>query len=490
MQADFLLLIAMLLPILGSIPVFIVKKQGFRKAIMVLVLAIQVIVVAGIALTQHGSITFLTIHDWLTFKLTADTLGKLFACLVAAGWLLVAIFAFDYFAKDERAHQFFGFFMITLGTIMGVCYSANLPTLYLFFEMMTFATLPIVVHYRTKKALNAGLKYLAYSIFGAGMALWGMFMLTQNAVSLDFTAGGTLDPVFAAQNRSEIILAYFIMMVGFGAKAGMFPMHSWIPDTYPAAPPPGSAVLSGMVSKMGVLAIIRVTYYIVGYTTVQYSWAQTVLSIMVMITIFMGSMLALKEKTLMRRLAYSSVSQVSYVLFGVFMMSPEAFLGAILQVIYHMLAKNGLFLSTGALMQKKGTDEIEQMRGVGIRLPWVMWTFTLCSLSMIGIPPVCGFVSKWYLEEGALHSGTGALGVVGIVVVMVSALLTACYLLPIVSRSFFPGEHFDRKANLNFSKTSWYMTIPLIILAAAVLAFGIQPVFNGLIESIAEALFV
>ena len=232
MQADFLLLIAMLLPILGSIPVFIVKKQGFRKAIMVLVLAIQVIVVAGIALTQHGSITFLTINDWLTFKLTADTLGKLFACLVAAGWLLVAIFAFDYFAKDERAHQFFGFFMITLGTIMGVCYSANLPTLYLFFEMMTFATLPIVVHYRTKKALNAGLKYLAYSIFGAGMALWGMFMLTQNAVSLDFTAGGTLDPVFAAQNRSEIILAYFIMMVGFSDDYRIRHKSRYVPDAF------------------------------------------------------------------------------------------------------------------------------------------------------------------------------------------------------------------------------------------------------------------
>lgn len=490
MQAEFLLLIAMLLPLLGGIPVFFMHKRDLRRIYVIIILALELAAVAGIAFTPHGSISLLRITDTLTLKLQADTLAVLFTCLISVVWLLVAIFAFEYLTHEKRPNQFLGFYVMTLGTLIGICFSANLPTLYMFYEMMTFISIPLVVHSRTKEALNAGLKYMAYSVFGAGLGLWGMFILLRNVTSYDFAAGGVIDPVLFSQNQGEIIFAYFIMMVGFGCKAGMFPLHSWLPSAHPVAPAPASAVLSGVITKMGVMAIIRVTYYMVGVKQVQYTWAQYTLSIMVLMTIFMGSMLALKERKIKQRLAYSSISQVSYVLFGLYMMHPEAFLGAILQVIYHMIAKNGLFLSAGAVIYKTGSDKIEDMRGVGIRLPWVMWTFTLCSLSLIGIPPVSGFVSKWYLEEGALHSGTGALGVIGIVVVMISALLTACYLLPIVSRSFFPGEHFDKKKKLGFTKTSWLMTVPLVIFAVAILAFGIQPVFNTLIHSISETLFV
>ena len=275
-------------------------------------------------------------------------------------------------------------------------------------------------------------------------------------------------------HENLLVTVFFFMTVGFGCKAGMFPLHAWLPTAHPVAPSPASAVLSGIITKGGVICIIRVTFYLFGADFIRGSWAQTALLVLSLITIFMGSMLAYKEKLLKKRLAYSTVSQVSYVLFGLMLLTPVGFAGALLQVAFHAVAKNILFLCAGAIIYKKGCTLVEELRGIGKEMPIVMGCFTIASLSLVGIPPTGGFVSKWVLAQGAFDSSIGTLAIIGVTILMVSALLTAGYLFSIVLEGFFPGNNFNYAA-VQKRDPNDLMIIPLIILSIAVVFLGIFP---------------
>ena len=233
-------------------------------------------------------------------------------------------------------------------------------------------------------------------------------------------------------------------------------------------------MLSGVITKMGVLGIIRAVYYVVGAELLRGTWVQTAWIILALITIFMGSMLAYREKGLKKRLAYSTVSQVSYILFGLALMERTAFVGAMLHVAVHSLVKNSLFLGAGAIIFQTGKKRVSELSAVGKEMPVTLWCFAFASLALIGIPPAGGFVSKWYLAEGALASGTGAFTWLGPVVLLVSALLTAGYLLPIVIHGFFPGADYDY-GSLKKREPSLLMTIPVALLAAGALVLGMFP---------------
>ena len=384
---------------------------------------------------------------------------------------------------EGHRERFFGFYLLTLGALMGVCLAGNLVTLYLFYEMMTLLSVPLVLHIGTRKAFDAAYRYLGFSVTGAGLGLLGLFLLPGFCTTDLFTPGGVLDPARAAQDRGLLLAVFFVMAVGFGCKAGMFPLHAWLPIAHPVAPAPASAVLSGLITKMGVLALIRVAYYLFGWPFLDGSWAQRAVLVLALITIFLGSTLAMREDTLKKRLAYSTVSQVSYVIFGLMLFHPMALEGALFQAVFHALAKNALFMATGAIIYKTHLTQVSQMRGVGSAYGITMWCFTLASLSLIGIPPTGGFVSKWLLAEGALSAGEGSLAYWGVGVLMVSALLTAGYLLPIVTAAFFPGEKFDHRAVMRQQDT-WLMWITLCALTAAVVVLGMFP---GLLEPAVQA---
>ena len=277
-----------------------------------------------------------------------------------------------------------------------------------------------------------------------------------------------------------MLVVYCLMIVGFGAKAGMVPMQAWLPAAHPVAPAPASAVLSGVITKGGVLAVIRVTYYMFGVDFLQGSWPQYVLLTLALATVFVGSMLAYREKLLKRRLAYSTVSQVSYVLFGLLLLTPEGVQASLLQMVFHALAKDALFLGAGAIIFSTNYLRVDQLRGIGKRMPATMMCFTLAALSLIGIPPMAGAVSKWYLVSAGLTAPQRGFGIAGQVVLIVSALLTAGYLLPIVTNGFFPGKQFiaERK------EMGPQMTGPLIAFAAACLLLGLFP--GGLIQWLSE----
>lgn len=473
MSGNLILLLPMILPFIFGLIIGFQKEEKQRNILVFIAMATEAALVWFLCTGDYAA-TLWTLTERLSIAYHTDGLAKFFACMISAIWLLVAVFSMEYMKHEQKAERFFMFYTFSLAALMGLCFAENMMTLYLSYEFMTILTVPLVIHTGTPEATRAGLKYLGYSIFGAGLGLMGFFFLNTYCETTSFIAGGTLNMALVAGKENLLLIVFFLMALGFGCKAGMFPLHAWLPTAHPVAPSPASAVLSGIITKGGIIAIIRVTYYLFGADFLRGTWAQTAVLVLSVITIFMGSMLAYKEKLLKKRLAYSTVSNVSYVVFGLMLLCPAGFLGALLQVVFHAVAKNILFLCAGAIIYKTHKNYVSELQGIGKEMPIVMWTFALAALSLIGIPPTAGFVSKWYLAEGGLLPEMGILGTVGVVMLMVSALLTAGYLMSIVMKGFFPGKDFAYEKPES-KEPNGLMTVPLVLLAIAVVGFGIMP---------------
>lgn len=488
MSGNTILLLPMILPFIFGLIIGFQKEEKQRNILVLIAMAIEAALVWYLCMGEHSAVLWV-LTDRLSIAYHTDGLAKFFACLISTIWLIAAVFSMEYMKHEQKPERFFMFYTFSLAALMGLCFAENMMTLYLSYEFMTILTVPLVIHTGTPEATAAGMKYLGYSIFGAGLGLMGFFFLNTYCDTTTFMPGGTLNPELVAGKENLLLLVFFLMALGFGCKAGMFPLHAWLPTAHPVAPSPASAVLSGIITKGGVLAIIRVTYYLFGADFLRGTWAQTAVLMLSVITIFMGSMLAYKEKLLKRRLAYSTVSNVSYVVFGLMLLCPAGFMGALLQVVFHAVAKNILFLCAGAIIYKTHKTFVHELVGIGKEMPIVMWTFALAALSLIGIPPTAGFVSKWYLAQGGLLPEMGMVGMVGVVMLMVSALLTAGYLMSIVMKAFFPGREFDYGALKSKEPNAW-MTAPLVLLAIAVVGCGILPTpLMDLIGSISAMIF-
>lgn len=414
------------------------------------------------------SLTLFHITAELPIAFAVDTVGKLFSLLIAFVWLMVAIAAFEYMPHEGAEARFFGFYLAVAGILSALCYSGNMVTYYLFFEMMSLISMPLVLHSLSHEAIMAALKYLFYSMAGAFMMLFGLFLFAARGSDLAFVPGGCLQGMTGDMTAQ---VALFLMIVGFGTKAGMFPMHGWLPTAHPVAPAPASAVLSGVITKAGVLGIIRVVYYMAGVDALAGTWVQKAWAWLTLVTVFMGSMMAYQENVLKKRMAYSTVSQVSYVLFGLSAMHPVAFTGALLHVVFHSLVKDTLFLSAGAIILKTGRTKVSELAGICRQMPVVMWCFTLVSITLIGIPPTSAFLSKWYLAMGSLAGGLPVLSWLGPVVLLISALLTAGYLLTISIKGFFPekGEAVD----LTPCEPGWHFLVPMVVMTVLAVGLGI-----------------
>ena len=439
---------------------------------------------AALCLTGDGAVTLFSITPSLPVTLASDSMARLFALLASAMWLNSGAFSFGYMAHEGGGKRFYTFYLLTLFAILGLAFAGTLVTMYLFFELVTLLSVALVLHSMSKEAVAAGVKYLIYSIAGAMMGLLGIFFFTGASSAPGFVAGGTLTAEAMATSGPLLLAVLFVTVVGFGTKAGMFPMHGWLPTAHPIAPAPASAVLSGVITKCGVFCIIRVVYYVAGASFLRGTWAQAALLALSLATVFMGSMMALKTTGLKKRLAYSSVSQVSYVLFGLFLLNGVAFRGALLHMVFHSVMKNALFLCAGGIILKTGHTDVGDLGGVGKRMPVTLWCFTLAGLGLVGVPPLSGFYSKWQLAQGALGSGLEVFNWLGPVVLLVSALLTAAYLLPVSIRAFFP-ERGDEAASLPGCELNGRMLAPLIVLTVLTLILGLCP---ALVEGVAAAI--
>lgn len=418
-----------------------------------------------------------------------DMVGKLFAAVVMLVWILAGMFAFEYMKHEKEEKRYFGFYLIVYGVLNALCFSGSMVTYYLFYEAMTLLSMPLILHSKTKEAIMGGLKYLFYSIFGAYLVLFGIFFLNKYTQTLDFTAGGTLHSEGILGNEGILLVATFCVILGFGVKCGMFPLHAWLPTAHPVAPAPASAVMSAIIVKMGVLGILRSIYYIVGADFIRGTWVQTAWLVLATFTIFMGSMLAYREKVLKKRLAYSSVSQISYILLGMAFLQPQALTGSLLHVVFHAIIKTTLFLCAGAIIYQTGKTRVTELNGIGKKMPLTMWAYTFASLALIGIPPASGFISKWYLAIGALESEISVFAWCGPVVLLISALLTAGYLLPITIQGFLPGADFAY-STLKKCEPVKMMLVPVMILGMLALVLGVFPnPLMDIISSIVNTVF-
>ncbi len=450
-------------------------KEDDVKKLHIYAMAVLGISIAAALFAAWGSkesFTAFSFVDGIALEFAADGTGALFATVTCFIWGICGLYSCMYMRHEKNETRYFGFFLIVFAVVIALDFSANLVTFYLFYELMTLSSMPLVLHSGSDEAVKGALKYLFYSLIGAYLALFCIYFLNAYTDSLRFTPGGTLNTALTAGHTGILLFAVFCMLAGFGAKAGMFPLHGWLPSAHPVAPAPASAALSSIIVKGGVLAIIRTLYFIVGADFIRGTWVQSAWSGLTLVTVLMGSCMAYFTPDLKKRLAYSTVSQVSYALFGLSLLEKEAFCGALLQVVFHAFAKCALFLTAGIFIYKTGKTDVKDYRAIGKYLPLSLWVFLFASLSLIGIPPFGGFISKWHLALGALDLGSGIYAVAGPVILLISALLTAGYLLPVCIDGFLPGaddRHSKNKEELNL------MNIPAAVAAAAAIVLGICP---------------
>lgn len=368
----------------------------------------------------------------LDLVLRADELSLLFMTLSAVLWAVTTIYAVGYLEVAPHRSRFFGFFSLCVSATAGIALAGNLFTLFVFYEILTLVTYPLVIHRGTSAALAAGRTYLMYTLPSGALLLLAVAGVQVLAGPQDFAGAGYLKP-FAAENAGTLVLLFAALVVGFGVKAALVPLHGWLPQAM-VAPAPVSALLHAVaVVKAGAFAILRVVYEVFGIEFAAKLGVLTPLAAAAAMTIVYGSLRALTQDELKKRLAYSTVSQVSYIVLGAAVLGPLSTIGGLVHLVHQGLMKITLFFSAGNYAEMLGVHHVSEMDGIGHRMPLTTAAFTVGALGMIGVPPVAGFVSKLYLGAGAAEAGQW--WVVG--VLAVSSLLNAMYFLPILHRAWF-----------------------------------------------------
>lgn len=474
----YYIILSVFFPILAGTYLLVRKEMKTRRSLLVTtgvsLLVTAVLAVLALCLAGEGMLTLFNLTDRLPVLFKVDGVSVIFSAMTVIVFVCAGFFSFEYMKHEQKEKRYYGFYLIVFGVLLALCFAGNLITFYLFFELLTLSSMPLVLHNGSKEAIMAGLKYLFYSLCGAYLSLFGLYFIESYGNTLTFSPGGVLSAGAIAEHGTVLLVTAMLMLIGFGVKAGMFPLHAWLPTAHPVAPAPASAVLSAVIVKAGVLGMVRVVYYIFGVSFLRGSWVQTVWMCLTLLTVFMGSMLAYREPVLKKRLAYSTVSQLSYILFGLSIMETDALRGGLLHVLSHGFIKAALFLCAGAMIFKTGKTKVEELRGIGKEMPLLMWCYTIVSLGLIGIPPTGGFISKWYLAQGALSSEIAVFSWLGPVILLISALLTAGYLLPVTIRGFFPGADYNYEALVK-KEPSPLMTVPVLILALLSVLLGLLP---------------
>ncbi|MCM1136362.1 MAG: proton-conducting membrane transporter [Clostridium sp.] len=477
-----MILSVILLPVLAGALVLLIpfKKRSHMEIFLESMVVLDSILVWYLLL--HRPETIFTLANFtgnLSISFEVDGMSMVFGGLVSALWPLATLYAFEYMTKEEHEKVFFMFYTITYSVTLGISFAANLLTMYFFYELLTLVTVPLVMHTLTREAILASRKYLYYSLGGAAFAFIGLIFVYIYSGTTEFMLGGTLDPARIGERTNVLLLIYVIAFMGFGVKAAVCPFNSWLPDAG-VAPTPVTALLHAVaVVKSGAFAIIRLTFYSFGAEFLRGTWAQTVVMAIVMFTIVYGCSRAVKETHIKRRLAYSTISNLSYILFGVTIMTPLGMAGALTHLIFHAVIKISAFFCAGAIMHQTDRQYVHELDGMGYKMPCVFGVFTVASLALMGMPGLAGFISKWSLASAAVESGN-PLAYGGIACLLISALLTAIYMFSIVVRAFFPGKDFDASPLEGIKDPNWKMLAPLFVFTVFILFFGIYsaPVTN------------
>ena len=473
----WILLLPILLPLACGFLLFVPALRT-SKAFLGLSLAIHTACTAYIAAQADISFTLFALAPRLPFMLRVDNPARLFSLLASGLFLVVGLYSLHYMDREANKRRFYLSYLWVAGMLSGMAYAGNMLTLYLFFEASTLCSLPLVYHSLSKEAVVAALKYLFYSVGGASLALVGLFYVYTYGTTLEFTTGGVLDMAKLAGQENAMLAATLATIIGFGAKTGMFPLHAWLPIAHPIAPAPASAVLSGVITKAGLFATGRFVFQLVGADFIRQTYVQYIWLTLAIISIVLGSVQAYREPLLKKRLAYSSISQVSYIQFGLATLTSAGFLGATLHMVFHGMAKSALFMVAGAIILKSSKTKVQELHSLGSPMPLTMLCFTLLSIAFVGIPPAAGFISKWYIAAGSLASETSFVAWLGPAILLLSALLTAGYLFPISIASFFSNDLYTSQAlptKAKKNETNASMLIPIVLLTCLVFLLGVFP---------------
>lgn len=406
----------------------------------------------------------------LNFYLRADPLALLFASLSSFLWLVTTVYAIGYLETGRDRRRFFGFFSLCVSASTGIALAGNVFTFFVLYELLTLTTYPLIVHRRTQRALRAGRTFLWYNLGGGMVLLLGVVWLHILAGSPDF--GDTFTLGHLAQDRGvELFLLFWIFVLGLGVKAVIFPLHGWLPLAMVAPVPVGALLHAVAVVKAGVFGIFRVVYDVFGIETVLILGVLPPLAAVAAITVIYGSLRALAQDNLKRRLAYSTVSQLSYITLGIATPGMLASVGALAHLVHQGIIKVTLFFCAGIVIEVLGIRRISQMAGIGQRLPLTMTAFTVGALGMIGLPPIAGFISKWYLGLGGLDAGHAWV----IVILLSSSALNAAYFLPILHTVWFeqPEEEWTIKRESPYFEAPWTLLFPALTTAFFAVLLGL-----------------
>jgi len=429
------------------------------------VLSILPVVLGG----GQPAIMLFEVLPGLQMAFKVEPLGMLFAMIAASLWIVNSLYSIGYMRANNEEHQtrFFVCFALALAATMGIAFSGNLFTLFVFYELLTLVTYPLVTHHGTEKARNGGRVYLGL-LMGTSILflLPALVFIWYSAGTTDFTAGGILAGKLGA---TELACLLGLCVFGIG-KAALMPFHRWLPAAM-VAPTPVSALLHAVaVVKAGVFSVVKVIIYIFGVDNLSQAGAASWLVAVAGFTIVSASVVALGADNLKRRLAYSTISQLSYVVMATALLTPLSIIGAVLHIAAHAVGKITLFFAAGAIYTAAHKTEVSELDGIGRRMPWTMGAFGIAALSMIGLPPAVGFASKWYMVSGAMATQHW----LALTVIAVSTLLNAGYFLPVIYRAFFvaprhePHDHSHGEAPL-------LMVIALSVTAAGTVLLLVFP---------------
>ncbi|MBQ4563040.1 MAG: proton-conducting membrane transporter [Lachnospiraceae bacterium] len=471
---EYWILVAILLPVLGSVLISLIpfSKRGhmlfcLEAVVLVTSVIVWVLILGGTTESIHV-VRF--VHN-LSISFKIDGMSMVFAGLISILWPLATLYAFEYMEQEKNEKTFFLFYGMTYGVTLGISFAHDMMTMYFFYELLTLTTVPLVVHALNRESIHAARKYLYYSLGGAAFALMAMVFIIVYGESCDFVYGGVLNMSRVGDKASLLLWIYFFAFMGFGVKAAIWPLSSWLPKAG-VAPTPVTALLHAVaVVNAGAFAIIRLTYYSFGVAFLRGTWVQYAVMAFAMFTIVYGCSRAVKETHIKRRLAFSTVSNLSYIVFGVTLMTPLGLVGALAHFVCHGVMKMCTFLCAGSFMHQTGKHYVYEMDGMGKQMPIVFGTFTVSALGLVGVPGFAGFISKWNLTAAAVDSGV-TLAYFGVACLLISALLTAIYLFSVVTRAFFTKEDFDGSAIREIKDPTWKMCVPLLICAAGVILLG------------------
>jgi len=483
-MSQYFMLLPIFVPIVfGAIlPLFRFENAKLRRFYVGGVTVINTLLMFTVMfiIRPEGDFMLLNMADELSISFHMDGMGCVFGSLIAILWPIATFYAFEYMKHEGKENTFFTFYTMTYGITVGIAFASNLMTLYLFYELLTFVTLPLVMHGMSKKSVFAGRRYVTYSVGGAAFAFIGIAFILTFGGNIHFQYGGVLNGNYTDVQVELLRVAYVLTTFGFGVKAAVFPFYRWLP-TASVAPTPVTALLHAVaVVKAGAFAIIRITYFSFGTDLLAGTYAQYIVMAAALVTILFGSTMALKEQHLKRRLAYSTISNLSYIVFGASLMTPEGMTGALTHMVVHGVVKITLFFCAGAVLYKTGQEYIHDLRGMGKRMPVTFACFALSSAALVGVPPLPGFLSKWNLAEAAL-GGKNALAYAGIAVLLISAVLTAIYLFLVVFKACFPSKT-GTSSETKKCEANGYMTIPLVVLCIMIILLGVfaQPLTEAL----------